>query len=65
MAPTGCIHGWWPTTFRSQPISTTLPVGRKDRVIAHAVRQAYSDVLYHGRHPAFVLFLDLPPMRWM
>ena len=26
----------------------------KDRVIAHAVRQAYSDVLYHGRHPAFV-----------
>ena len=30
-------------------------------MIAHAVRQAYSDVLYHGRHPAFVLFLDLPP----
>jgi DNA mismatch repair protein MutL len=33
----------------------------RDRVVAHAVRQAFSDVLYHGRHPAFVLFLDLPP----
>ena len=35
----------------------------KDRVIAHAVRQAYSDVLYHGRHPVFVLFLISPRMR--
>jgi DNA mismatch repair protein MutL len=33
----------------------------RDRVIAHAVRQAYQDVLYHGRHPAFVLYLQLPP----
>jgi DNA mismatch repair protein MutL len=33
----------------------------RDRVIAHAVRSAFQDVLYHGRHPAFVLFLDLPP----
>ena len=32
----------------------------RDRVIAHAVRQAFHDVLFHGRHPAFVLFLDLP-----
>lgn len=32
----------------------------KDRVIAHAVRQAFRDVLFHGRHPAFVLFLALP-----
>jgi DNA mismatch repair protein MutL len=32
----------------------------RDRVIAHAVRQAFSDVLFHGRHPAFVLFLELP-----
>jgi len=23
------------------------------------VRQAYRDVLYHGRHPAFVLYLEL------
>jgi len=31
----------------------------RDRVIAHAVRKAFQDVLYHGRHPAFVLYLDL------
>jgi DNA mismatch repair protein MutL len=33
----------------------------RDRVIAHAVRTAFQDVLYHGRHPAFVLYLELPP----
>lgn len=33
----------------------------RDRLIAHAVRQAYQDVLFHGRHPAFVLYLELPP----
>ena len=33
----------------------------KDRLITHAVRQAYSDVLYHGRHPAFLLFLEIDP----
>ncbi len=32
----------------------------RDKVIAHAVRQAFGDVLMHGRHPAFVLFLTLP-----
>jgi len=32
----------------------------RDRLVAHAIRQSFHDVLYHGRHPAFVLFLDLP-----
>jgi DNA mismatch repair protein MutL len=33
----------------------------KDRVVSHAVKQAYSDLMYHQRHPAFVLFLSMPP----
>ncbi len=33
----------------------------KDKLIAHAIRQAYRDVLYHGRHPAFVLHMELEP----
>lgn len=32
-----------------------------DKLIAHAIRQAYQDVLHHDRHPAFVLFLELDP----
>jgi DNA mismatch repair protein MutL len=33
----------------------------RDRLVTHAVRSAFQDVLYHGRHPAFVLYLELPP----
>jgi DNA mismatch repair protein MutL len=33
----------------------------RDKLIAHAIRQAYQDVLHHDRHPAFVLFIELDP----
>ncbi|BAO45010.1 DNA mismatch repair endonuclease MutL [Thiolapillus brandeum] len=33
----------------------------RDKLVSHAIRQAYQDVLYHGRHPAFLLYLELRP----
>lgn len=60
------MHGWvgLPHYSRSQADSQYFYVnGRiiKDKLISHAVRQAYQDVLYHGRHPIFALFLDINP----
>ncbi len=31
-----------------------------DRLVGHAVRQGYRDVMFHGRHPVFVLNLLMP-----
>jgi len=35
----------------------------RDKLSAHAIRQAYQDVLHHDRHPAFVLFLEIDPSQ--
>ncbi len=60
------LRGWigLPTASRAQADQQYFHVnGRlvRDKSVAHAVRQAYADVLYHGRYPAFVLFLELEP----
>jgi len=60
------LWGWvgLPTFSRSQgDLQYFFVNGRviRDKLIAHAVKQAYRDVLYHGRHPAFVLYLELNP----
>ena len=60
------LHGWvgLPTFSRSQQDQQYFFVnGRviRDRLVAHAIRQAYQDVLYNGRHPVFVLYLYVDP----
>jgi len=60
------LYGWMglPTFNRSQAdLQYFFVNGRviRDKVVNHAVRQAYADVLFHGRFPAYVLFLELDP----
>ncbi|MFR0714931.1 DNA mismatch repair endonuclease MutL [Enterobacterales bacterium BD_CKDN230030183-1A_HGKHYDSX7] len=60
------LWGWvgLPTFSRSQAdLQYFFVNGRavRDKLVAHAVRQAYRDVLFNGRHPTFVLFLELDP----
>ncbi|NND66128.1 MAG: DNA mismatch repair endonuclease MutL, partial [Halioglobus sp.] len=67
-APPYRLWGWvgLPTFSRSQAdLQYFFVNGRviRDKLIAHAVRQAYRAVLYHGRHPAFVLYLELDPAQ--
>ncbi|MGZ8186339.1 MAG: DNA mismatch repair endonuclease MutL, partial [Methylobacter sp.] len=61
------LTGWvgLPTFSRSQQDMQFFYVnGRliKDKLVSHAVKQAYQDVLFHGRHPVFVLYLALNPV---
>ncbi len=60
------LSGWitQPTYSRSQPDMQYFFVnGRiiRDKLINHALRQAYKDVLYNGRHPSYVLYLKIDP----
>jgi len=60
------LWGWVarPTFSRSQPDMQHVYLnGRviRDKVVSHSVKLAYRDVLFHGRHPACVLFLEMDP----
>jgi DNA mismatch repair protein MutL len=60
------LWGWvaLPTFSRSQSDLQHFYVNDRvirDKLVTHAVRQAYRDVLFHGRHPAFVLYLECDP----
>lgn len=60
------LRGWvgLPTFSRSQAdLQYFFVNGRivRDRLVTHAVKQGYQDVMYHGRHPAYVLHLDIDP----
>jgi len=60
------LHGWvaLPTFSRSQADLQFFYVNNRmvrDKLVTHAIRQAYQDVLFHGRHPAYVLFLTIDP----
>ncbi|WP_368564865.1 DNA mismatch repair endonuclease MutL [Pseudoxanthomonas sp. UTMC 1351] len=62
------LHGWiaQPSYSRASADQQYVYVnGRsvRDRNIAHAVKMAYQDVLFHGRQPAYVLFLEIDPTR--
>ena len=58
------LQGWvaLPTFNRSQADMQYFFVNKRvvrDKLVNHAVRQAYQDVLFHGRHPAYVLSLSM------
>ena len=60
------LRGWLarPKYSRSQGDMQHLFLNGRaifDRTVAHAVRRAYEDVMFHGRHPAWLLYLDMDP----
>lgn len=62
------LWGWLglPTFSRSQPDLQFVYVnGRmiKDKLVSHALKLGYRDVLFHGRQPAYVLYLEMDPSR--
>jgi DNA mismatch repair protein MutL len=62
------LSGWLglPTAARAQADRQYWFVNARavrDRVLANAVRLGYRDVLYHGRHPAYLLYLTLDPRQ--
>ncbi len=62
------LRGWLAkaTFSRSQPDMQYFYVNQRmvrDKTVMHAVKRAYSDLLYHNRHPAYVMYLDMDPRQ--
>ncbi len=62
------LSGWLglPTFSRSQRDMQYFFVnGRavQDNLLSHAVRRGYEDVMYHGRHPAYIVNLEMPSAK--
>lgn len=62
------LSGWiaQPTFSRAQADMQYFYVnGRmvRDKLVTHAVKQAYHDVMYGNRHPAYVLFFTIAPTQ--
>jgi len=60
------LWGWIakPTFSRSQPDTQYFYINNRmvrDKLLTHAVNQAYRDVLYRDRYPALVLYLEIRP----
>jgi len=61
-----CLHGWLaqPTFSRSQADMQYFYVNQRmirDKTISHAIKHAYSDLMYHARQPAYVVYLEMNP----
>jgi len=61
-----CLHGWLaqPTFSRSQADMQYFYVNHRmirDKTISHAIKHAYSDLMYHARQPAYVVYLRMNP----
>ena len=60
------LHGWLaqPTFSRSQADMQYFYVNQRmirDKTISHAIKHAYSDLMYHARQPAYVVYLQMNP----
>ncbi len=60
------LKGWIsrPVFSRSQADQQYFYVNDRivrDRTLSHAIKQAYADLMYHARHPAYALYLAMDP----